>query len=84
MMRVKFVVPSTVAFIGYLLYMIGIDVFVHDETFYEAWKGSPVQFWRSLSDLCVLAWQYKWATIVVFATAMVIVYIRRVPEIKNL
>ncbi len=63
--------------------MIVVDVFVHDETIYEAWKGLPHQIVHWLADLFILAWQYKFVTIVAFAIAMAIVYVRFVPDIKN-
>ncbi len=83
MRAMKIVVALVVAAIGFMVVMTGVDVFVHDETIYEAWKGAPHQIEHWLADLFILAWQYKFVTIVAFAIAMAIVYVRFVPEIKN-
>ena len=80
----KILAASVVAVAGYLLYALGIDVFVHDETLYEALKGFPYQLSRALGDLFAMAWQYKFVTLIVFAIATGVVYVRRVPEIRNL
>jgi hypothetical protein len=80
----KIFVASVAAVAGYLLYALGIDVFVHNETLYEALKGFPYQLSRSLGDLFVMAWQYKFVTLVALGIATGIVYVRRVPEIRNL
>jgi hypothetical protein len=83
-LTMKIFAASLVAVAGYLLYALGIDVFVHDETLYEALKGFPYQLSRSLGDLFVMAWQYKFVTLVVLAMATAVVYVRRVPDIRNL
>lgn len=80
----KILAASLVAVAGYLLYALGIDVYVHDETLYEALKGFPYQLSRSLGNLFAMAWQYKFVTLVVLAIATGVVYVRRVPDIKNL
>jgi len=80
----KILAASLATVAGYLLYALGVDVFVHDQTLYEAWKGFPYQLSRSVSDLLALAWQYKFVTLIVFAIATAVVYVRRVPEIRNL
>lgn len=80
----KILAASIAAVAGYLLYALGIDVFVHDQTLYEALKGFPYQLSRSLGDLLVMAWQYKFVTLVVLAIATAVVFVRRVPDIRNL
>jgi TRAP-type uncharacterized transport system fused permease subunit len=83
MFKVKFVMASFVVVLGFMFTMIGVDVFVHNETFQEAWKGYPSQFLQALRDLLLLAWQYKFVTIVAFAIAIAVLFVRRVPEIRN-
>jgi hypothetical protein len=73
---------AILAAIGFLLAMLGVDVYMHDETLAEAWKGSPHQVWHFLGTLAVWAWQYKLGTLLVFGIVMAIVYIRRVPDVK--
>ena len=73
---------AILAAIVFLLAMLGVDVFVHDQTLYEALKGSPHQIWHYLGVLAVWAWQYKLGTLLVFAIVTAIVYIRRVPDVK--
>ncbi len=80
----KILAASLAAVAGYLLYALGIDVFLHDETLYEALKGFPYQLARALGNLCAMAWQYKFVTLVVLAIATAVVYVRRVPDIRNL
>lgn len=74
---------AILAAIGFLLVMLGVDVFMHDQTLAEAWKGSPHQVWHFLGVLAGWAWQYKLGTLLVFALVTAIVYIRRVPEVKS-
>ena len=69
--------------LGFVAVMIGMDVFAHDQTFHEAFKGTPHQFAHSLNDLLGLAWQYKFPTVVAFAIAIAVLYVRRVPEVGN-
>lgn len=74
---------AIVVVVGFMLIMLGVDVWIHDETLVEAWKSSPHEFLHYLATLLLLAWQYKLATLVVFAAAIAIVYIRRVPGVKS-
>jgi len=79
----KLLFASMVAAFGCVLALIGMDVIGHDQTFHEAFKGMPHQFAHSLGDLFGLAWQYKFPTIVAFAIAIAVIFVRRVPEIRN-
>lgn len=83
MMSMKLLLASMIAALGFMLAMIGMDVIAHDQTFHEAFKGMPHQFAHSLGDLFGLAWQYKFPTIVAFAIVIAVVYVRRVPEVRN-
>jgi hypothetical protein len=83
MISMKWLLASMVAAFGFLLVMIGMDVFGHDQSFHEAFKGMPHQLARSLGDLVGLAWEYKFPTIVAFAIVIAVFYVRRVPEIRN-
>ena len=74
---------AVLAAIGFLLAMLGVDVFMHDQTLAEAWKGSPHQIWHSLGVLAGWAWQYKLGTLLVLAIVTAIVYIRGVPDVKT-
>jgi ABC-type uncharacterized transport system permease subunit len=80
-MRLLF--ASIIAALGFVLAMIGMDVFAHNQTFHEAFKGLSHQAVDWLSQLFVLAWQYKFVTIVFFAIVIAAIYIRQVPEIKH-
>lgn len=83
MTSMKFLSASVVAFFGYVIAMLGVDVFAHDQTFHEAFKGLPNQIAHSFGDLFGLAWQYKFPTIVAFAIVIAVFYVRRVPEVRN-
>jgi TRAP-type uncharacterized transport system fused permease subunit len=83
MIRMKFLMASLIAVLGFMFTMIGVDIFVHDETFQEALKGYPSQFIQSVGDLFALAWQYKFVTLVAFAILMAVLFVRGVPEVRN-
>jgi len=83
MTKMKFLGASLLAVVGFMFAMIGVDIFVHDETMAEALKGYPHQFLQSLGSLFVLAWQYKFVTFVFCAIALAVLYVRVVPPIKN-
>jgi len=83
MNRMKFLFAAMVAALGFVLAMIGMDVFGHDQTWHEAFRGLPHQFVRSFGDLLGLAWQYKFPTVIAFAIVIAVLYVRRVPEVRN-
>jgi hypothetical protein len=83
MTKMRFVFASLLAVVGFMFAMIGVDVFVHDETLGEAWKGYPHQFVQSMGSLFALAWQYKFVTFIFCAIALAVLYVRVVPPIKN-
>lgn len=74
---------ALLAAVGFLVAMIVVDVFAHDQTLYEAWKGSPDQFWQSLGSLVLLAWQYKIVTVIAFGLAIAVLFVRGVPDLRN-
>jgi hypothetical protein len=82
-MPMRFIMAVIVAAMGYVAYMIGNDVFTHDQTFVEAWKGAPQQFIQSLGQLAVLAWQYKVVTLIALGIVTAVLLVRLVPDIKN-
>jgi hypothetical protein len=67
----------------WLLYTLGMDVWVHDQTLVEAIKGSPQQFVDAIGSLFGMAWQYKLAALLVVIVVITILSMRRVPEIKS-
>jgi len=79
----KAVVVGIIAALGLLAVMLAAGMLIHDQTLSEAWKGSPDQFWQSLDSLLMMAWQYKVVTMIVFGIVTAVLYVRRVPEIKN-
>jgi Co/Zn/Cd efflux system component len=79
----KFLFASMVAVFGFVLAMIGMDVFAHNQSFHEAFRGMPNQFVHSLGDLLGLAWQYKFPTVVALAIVIAVLYVRIVPEVRN-
>lgn len=79
----KPVMTVIAAALGYVVYMIGNDVFAHDQTFSEAWKGAPHQFIQSVGQLAWLAWQYWVVTVIALAIATAVLLVRLVPDIKN-
>lgn len=83
MSSMKLLFASMVAVFGFLLAMIGMDVFAHNQSFHEALRGMPNQFRHSLLDLLGLAWQYKFPTVVAFAIVIAVLYVRGVPEVRN-
>ncbi len=79
----KFVITVIVTAIAYVLVMLGNDVFAHDQSLSEAWKGSPHQFIHSLGELAMLAWQYKVVTLIAIGIITAILIVRLVPDVKN-
>jgi len=79
----KYLLALTLAALGFVLTLVGMDVFAHDQTYHEVFKGMPIQMVHSVGDLFGLAWQYKFPSFVAFAIAMAVLYVRRVPEIRN-
>jgi hypothetical protein len=79
----KIVIAMFFGTAAFLLGMIGLDIFVHDQTFSEALKASPNQFMHSLAYLVLLAWNYKFVTLIAFGIATAIILVRIVPEIRN-
>jgi len=82
-MRMKMLFAGFVAALGFVLAMIGMDVFAHDQSFHEAVKGLSHQTVEWLGQLCVLAWQYKFVTAVFIAVVLAAIYVRQVPEVKH-
>jgi hypothetical protein len=68
---------------AYVCYMVGDDVFVHDQTFGEAWKGSPHQLIQNMGQLATMAWQYKFVSLIFFGIVSAILLVRLVPDVKN-
>jgi len=79
----KILIATFFGTVAFLFGMIGLDILVHDQTLQEAWRGSPYQFMHSLAYLIVLAWDYKFVTLIAFGIATAIVLVRIVPEIRN-
>ena len=79
----KLLIAAFIGTVAFLFGMIGLDIFVHDQTFHEAWKGTPDQFLYSVGYLMVLAWDYKFVTLIAFGITTAIILVRVVPEIKN-
>jgi hypothetical protein len=79
----KIVIAVIAAAFGWVVIMIGNDVFAHDQTFAEAWKGSPHQLLHSLGDLAVMAWQYKVVTLIALGILTAVLLVRLVPDIRN-
>lgn len=79
----KILVAGMAAAFAFVMTMIGLDVFVHDQTLREAIHGMSHQSRAALMDLLGLAWQYKAATFIGCAIIIAVFYVRRVPEIRN-
>jgi len=79
----KIVIATFFGTVAFLLGMVGLDILVHNQTLHEAWKGSPDQFVHFLGYLIMLAWQYKFVTLVAFGITTAILIVRVVPEIRN-
>jgi hypothetical protein len=80
-MRTIYLVLSALGI--WLLYTLGMDVWAHDQTLWEAIKGSPQQFVDAIGDLLGMAWQYKLGAVLVVIVVITILSMRRVPEIKS-
>ncbi len=81
LMRFAFWVILTA--LAYVCYMIGNDVFAHDQTFSEAWKGSPHQLMQDIGQLATMAWQYKVVSLIVLGIVGAVLLVRLVPDVKN-
>ncbi len=79
----RFAVWVILTALAYVCYMVGTDVFVHDQTFSEAWKGSPHQFIQSLGQLATMAWQYKVVSLIALGILSAVLLVRLVPDVKN-
>jgi uncharacterized membrane protein YgdD (TMEM256/DUF423 family) len=63
--------------------MMVVNLLVHDESLSEAINNAPQQMLHSIGDLFLLAWEYKFVTIIALAIVIGILYVRRVPEVKH-
>ena len=79
----KIILSAIAAAIAWVFIMIGMDVFGHDQTFSEAWKGAPQQFLHSLGDLASLMWQYKVVSLIALGILVAVLIVRLVPDMKN-
>jgi len=79
----KVVLTIIAASVAWVFIMIGMDVFGHDQTFSEAWKGSPQQFLHSLGELASLMWQYKVVSLIALGILVAVLIVRLVPDMKN-
>ena len=80
---IKFVIAAIVAALGFFLGILGIDVFVHDQTVREALDGIGHHAWLALNSFYSTAWQYKVLTLIAIGIVVAIFYVRVVPEIKS-
>ena len=69
--------------LAYVCYMVTNDVFAHDQTFSEAWKGSPHQLIQSINQLATMAWQYKVVSLIALGILSAVLLVRLVPDVKN-
>lgn len=79
----KIVIAIVATIFGWVVIMIGNDVFAHDQTFSEAWKGSPHQLIQSLSTLAGMAWQYWAVSLIALGILSAVLLVRFVPDIRN-
>jgi uncharacterized membrane protein YgdD (TMEM256/DUF423 family) len=86
MIKMKFVLASIFVALICVFGAVGVmivDLLVHDESISEAINNAPQHLVHSVGDLFLLAWQYKFVTFIAFAIVIGILYVRRVPEVRN-
>ena len=83
MVEMRLVVVAIIAALGYVVTMLGIDVWVHDQTLAEACHGSPGQIWDCLTSVAALAIEYKVVTLIALGITSAILLIREVPALRS-
>ena len=77
----KVLITCGVALAGWLVVLLCIDVWEHDQTLVEALKGAPHQMLDIMGSLWAMGWQFKLGALVVICVVATIFYIRQVSEV---
>jgi hypothetical protein len=80
---VKALITCGVALVCWLVALLCVDVWEHNQTLIEALKNAHRQMLGNVGALMDMAWQYKVGAMVVISVVATIFYIRVVPTIRT-